>query len=63
MNTTVGLVAETKSGKPFPVTAGFPAIETVMAKAKAIDPDCEWFYGNVYDLKDAVTPLNWWTQT
>ena len=46
----------------FPVSAGFPAIEKLMARVKAISPDCEWFYGNVYDLKDGVTPLNWWSQ-
>jgi len=42
------------------VTAGFPAIERAMAKAQAIAPGCEVFYGNVYDSKDGVTPLNWW---
>jgi hypothetical protein len=45
-----------------PVNAGFPAIESLMAKARAISPACEWFYGNVYDFKDGVTPLNWWAQ-
>jgi hypothetical protein len=43
-----------------PVSAGFPAIERVMAIAQAIAPGCEWFYGNVYDPTDGVTPLNWW---
>ncbi len=43
-----------------PVTAGFPAIEALMARAKSISPSCEWFYGNVYDPNDGVTPLNWW---
>jgi hypothetical protein len=47
----------------FPVNIGFPAIEGVMASAKALSPRCEWFYGNVYDLNDGVTPLNWWLQT
>jgi hypothetical protein len=46
----------------FPVRAGFAAIEKLMAKAKTISPGCEWSYGNVYDLKDGVTPLNWWLQ-
>jgi hypothetical protein len=46
----------------FPVRVGFPVIESLMAKAKAISPRCEWFYGNVYDLNDGVTPLNWWAQ-
>lgn len=44
----------------FPVSVGFPAIEHVMAQAKVLSPDCEWYYGNVYDSKDGVTPLNWW---
>jgi hypothetical protein len=34
-----------------------------LAKAKEVSPNCEWYYGNVYDLKDGVTPLNWWAQT
>lgn len=44
----------------FPIAAGFPAIESLMAKAKEMSPNCEWFYGNIYDPKDGVTPLNWW---
>ena len=47
----------------FPVRTGFPTIENVMATAKIISPDCECYYGNVYDLNDGVTPLNWWIQT
>jgi hypothetical protein len=43
-----------------PVDAGFPAIEAVMARAQRISPSCQWFYGNVYDSTDGVTPLNWW---
>lgn len=46
-----------------PIAVGFPAIESLMANAKAISPSCEWFYGNVYDPTDGVTPLNWWLQT
>jgi hypothetical protein len=23
-------------------------------------PDSIWYYGNVYDPEDGVTPLNWW---
>lgn len=45
-----------------PVYAGFPAIERLMEVAKTISPTCEWFYGNVYDIRDGVTPLNWWSQ-
>lgn len=43
-----------------PVTSGFPAIEAVMEQAQTLSPDCEWYYGNVYDAEDGVTPLNWW---
>jgi hypothetical protein len=45
-----------------PASAGFPAIEQLMEKAKSMSPRCEWFYGNVYDLDDGVTPLNWWSE-
>lgn len=43
-----------------PVSAGFPAIEGVMSEAMKRFPDAEWGFGNVYDPKDGVTPLNWW---
>lgn len=42
-----------------PVAVGFPPIERLMAKAVAISPGCEWYYGNVYEV-DGKTPLNWW---
>lgn len=37
-----------------PVTAGFARIEAMMTGTS------DWFYGNVYDPADDVTPLNWW---
>ena len=43
-----------------PVQAGFALIENAMAEIAedfAID---QWMYGNVYDTRDGVTPLNWW---
>ena len=43
-----------------PVSAGFPAIERVMERFMARNPDVEWYYGNVFDPRDGVTPLNWW---
>lgn len=43
-----------------PASAGFPSIEAVMAKLEAMSPKSEWYYNNVYDLKDERTPLNWW---
>lgn len=43
-----------------PVSAGFPAIERILADVMATYPDVEWGFGNVYDERDGVTPLNWW---
>ena len=43
-----------------PVTAGFVVIERVLKELVADFPNVEWFYGNVYDPDDGVTPLNWW---
>jgi hypothetical protein len=45
-----------------PVSAGFPAIEAAMNGLKAEFPRADWYYGNVYDPVDGVTPLNWWKQ-
>lgn len=40
------------------VSCGFSAIEDIF---NAINSDeATWQYGNVYDPKDGVTPLNWW---
>lgn len=46
----------------FPVSAGFKAIEDVMETAKVLSPNSDWYYGNVYALKDDITPLNWWSE-
>jgi hypothetical protein len=43
-----------------PVTAGFSAIQNVMAQVSQRFSVDKWMYGNVYDTKDGVTPLNWW---
>jgi hypothetical protein len=45
-----------------PVSAGFQAVEKVLNEAVTSYPGAEWYYGNVYDPKDGVTPLNWWRQ-
>ena len=42
------------------VNLGFSAIETLFDNAMAAYPDSVWYYGNVYDPVDGVTPLNWW---
>jgi Domain of unknown function (DUF4265) len=43
-----------------PVSAGFPAIESIFYEAEKRYAGCRWMYGNVYDPADGVTPLNWW---
>ena len=45
-----------------PVTVGFSRIEELMSEVKMLSPNCEWYYGNVYDLTDGITPLNWWLE-
>jgi hypothetical protein len=44
-----------------PVAAGFPALERVLNDFVRRHPEAKWYYGNVYDPADGVTPLNWWT--
>lgn len=43
-----------------PVKAGFSVIEETFNAIVKDHPEMEWFYGNVYDPADGVTPLNWW---
>jgi hypothetical protein len=43
-----------------PVSAGFPAVEAVFKEWVAQHPGWEWYFGNVYDPRDGVTPLGWW---
>jgi hypothetical protein len=43
-----------------PVTAGFERIEKALREVLSDFPKAEWFYGNIYDPDDGVTPLNWW---
>jgi hypothetical protein len=45
-----------------PVAAGFPAIESIFNELVAAHAGTEWMFGNVYDPRDGVTPLNWWVQ-
>lgn len=42
------------------VNLGFAAVEALFDNAMAAYPDSVWYYGNVYDPVDGVTPLNWW---
>ena len=53
-----------KAGKQLvftvPVSAGFPAVEKELRELTTDFPGVQWYYGNVYDPGDGVTPLNWW---
>lgn len=42
------------------VNLGFAAIEKLFDNVMAMYPDSVWYYGNVYDPADGVTPLDWW---
>ena len=42
------------------VNNGFAAIEQLFDNAASTFAGTLWYYGNVYDPKDGVTPLNWW---
>jgi hypothetical protein len=43
------------------VTVGFESIEAALESLLRNHPSAEWYYGNVYDPLDGVTPLGWWT--
>jgi hypothetical protein len=43
-----------------PVDATFPRVEAIFDGLAARHPEVEWYFGNVYDETDGVTPLNWW---
>lgn len=43
-----------------PAKAGFPVIEETFNSIVKEHPEMEWFYSNVYDPANGVTPLNWW---
>ena len=46
-----------------PVRLGFTKIERVIEDLVDKFPGAQWFYGNVYDPVDGITPLNWWLET
>ena len=45
-----------------PASAGLAVVESAMTEVVRQFPKTEWYYGNVYDPVDGVTPLNWWLQ-
>ena len=42
------------------VSIGFQTIEKLFNDACGDNPDTVWYYGNVYDPEDGITPLEWW---
>ncbi|MDT8428058.1 MAG: DUF4265 domain-containing protein [Pseudomonadales bacterium] len=42
------------------VSIGFSQIEALMDRLIGQFTNAVWYYGNVYDPADGVTPLNWW---
>ncbi len=42
------------------LSVGFPRIEAALKSIVRHFPTVEWYYGNVYDPVDGVTPLDWW---
>lgn len=42
------------------VNIGFGPIEQLFDGAMARFRDAVWYYGNIYDRADGVTPLHWW---
>ena len=41
---------------------GFKQIEELLNKHCAQHPGAVWYYGNVYDPDEGVTPLRWWEE-
>jgi hypothetical protein len=47
-----------------PLVAGnFVPVEAALARLVERCPSIEWFYNNVYDDLDGITPLDWWKPT
>ncbi|MDG2176645.1 MAG: DUF4265 domain-containing protein [Gammaproteobacteria bacterium] len=44
------------------VNIGFGEIERLFDNAIADTQGPIWYYGNIYDRDDGVTPLNWWDE-
>lgn len=44
------------------VSIGFAQIEEILDRAIGQFAGTVWYYGNVYDPIDGVTPLNWWQE-
>lgn len=44
------------------VSIGFNTIEEIFDVCCEEYPETVWYYGNVYDPEDGVTPLEWWLE-
>lgn len=44
------------------VNIGFGHIEKLFDGMMARYPDSVWYYGNIYDRQDGVTPQHWWDE-
>ncbi len=44
------------------VSIGFQSIEILLDRVIGQFPGTVWYYGNVYDPADGVTPLDWWQE-
>lgn len=55
---------QTDRGISFSVhfSIGFKAIEELLNTSCTRFSESAWYYGNVYDPVDGVTPLNWWQE-
>lgn len=42
------------------VSVGFATVQGIMEKITGEFPFAKWYYGNVYDPRDGITPLDWW---
>lgn len=44
------------------VSIGFQTLELLLDRIVGQFPGTVWYYGNVYDPVDGVTPLDWWQE-
>lgn len=44
------------------VSTGFQTLEVLLDRIVGQFPGTVWYYGNVYDPADGVTPLDWWQE-
>jgi len=45
------------------VSATFPRIEAALKAFEGVHRGITYMFGNVYDIEDGHTPLNWWLET